>query len=69
MDRDTEHPRPAGGDLHTLGELQLAEDEPEQEIMPGEDGDCEVRLSEDSGHLANKKRVLRALTNESITCS
>ena len=32
--------------------------------MPGKDGDCEVRLSEDSGHLANKKRKLGLLTNE-----
>ena len=64
VDRDTEHPRPAWRDPHTLREIQLAEDEPEQEIMPGQHRDREVRLSEDSGHLANEKRVLRVLTNE-----
>ena len=49
VDRDKEHPRPAGGDPHTLGKIQLAKDEPEQEVMPGPEGDCEVRLSEDCG--------------------
>ena len=64
VDRDTEHPRPARGDPHSLREIQLAEDEPEEEIMPGQHGDCEVRLSEDSGHLANERKELGALTNE-----
>ena len=66
VDRDTEHPCPAGRDPHSLGKLQLAEDEPEEEVMPGQDGDCEVRLSEDCGHLDNQKRVLRPLTNEKL---
>ena len=57
VDRNTEHPRSAGGDPYSLREIQLAEDEPEEEIMPGQDGDCEVRLSEDSGHLANEKNM------------
>ena len=55
MDRDTEHSSSARGYPHSLREVQLAQDEPEEEVVPGQDRDCEVRLGEDSGHLANEK--------------
>ena len=58
MDRDTKHPRPERRDPHSFREIQLAEDEPEEEVVPGQDGDCEVGLSEDSGHLTNERGVL-----------
>ena len=55
MDRDTEHSRSARGYPHGLRKVQLTQDEPEEKVVPGQDRDCEVRLSEDSGHLANEK--------------
>ena len=58
VDRNTKHPRSERRDPHSFREIQLAEDEPEQEVVPGQDGDCEVGLSEDSGHLTNEKGAL-----------
>ena len=55
MDRDTEHSSSARGYPHSLREVKLAQDEPEEEVVPGKDSDCEVRLCKDSGHLTNEK--------------
>ena len=58
VDRDTKHPRHVRRDPHSFREFQLAEDEPKEEVVPRQEGDCEVGLSEDSGHLTNDKRAL-----------
>ena len=52
MDGDTEHPRLAWRDSDARLEVELTEDEPKEEVVPGEDRDSEVRLCKNSRHPA-----------------